>query len=225
MIQLENIVKTYRMGSGRVKALEEVNLTLRAGSFSVLLGDSGSGKTTLFNILGLLTGPSAGRYIFMDRDVSRLSETERAKIRGEKIGFVFQSFFLDEYYTALENVAFPLILAGESFSRSKKLAAEALKRVGLGERMGHLPRELSGGQQQRVAFARATVRKPALILADEPTGNLDPQATEQVMTLLKEENSRGAAVFMITHDRQLAAGFDSCYRIQNGRLTNQIKEN
>jgi len=224
MIRLENVVKTYSMGSEKVKALEDISLTLEEGSFSVLLGDSGSGKTTLFNILGLLTCPTGGRYLFMDRDVSRMSDSGRAKLRGEKIGFVFQSFFLNERYTALENVAFPLILSGVPLSQGRKKAAEALERVGLKERMHHLPRELSGGQQQRVAFARATVRQPELLLADEPTGNLDPAATRQVMDLLREENRRGATVFTITHDRRMAEKFPTRYWIQKGKLTQQIKE-
>ena len=219
MLKLENVTQTYQVGRTQVTALDNVNLLLEAGEFCAMVGESGSGKTTLMHIMGLLATPSAGRYTLCGQDVFALKNGGRSRLRAAHIGFVFQDFFLNPRLTARENVELPLRLAGIAQSERRRMAEEALDKVGLADRMQHLPRELSGGQQQRVAFARATVRHPALILADEPTGNLDKRSTESILSLLREENRRGATIFMITHDLSAAAAAGRVLTMEQGHIT------
>lgn len=224
MITLDGITRRYEVGGHEVRALDGVTMHLERGEYVAVIGPSGSGKTTLFHILGLLARPSEGVYRLAGQDVFSLPERRLAALRAEFIGFVFQNFYLNPRFTALENVELPLLLAGVRQSARRAQAMRALERVGLEERAEHLPRELSGGQQQRVAFARATVRHPSLILADEPTGNLDPVATEAILALLKEENRDGATVLMITHDRAAARQAGRVITIAEGRIVKDQKQ-
>lgn len=224
MIELRGITRKYAVGANEVSALDGVDLLLQRGEYAAVIGPSGSGKTTLFHILGLLARPDGGTYRLAGQDVSSFSERRLASLRGEFIGFVFQNFYLNPRYTALENVELPLMLAGVGRSAGKRIAMNALERVGLRERANHLPRELSGGQQQRVAFARATVRRPPFLLADEPTGNLDPAATRLLLSLLEEEHHDGATILMITHDLSAAKSAERVITIEEGRITKDEKQ-
>ena len=223
MIALEGITQRYAIGGREIAALDGVDLRLERGEYVAVIGPSGSGKTTLFHILGLLARPSAGKYLLAGQDVFSFSERRLAALRAEFIGFVFQNFYLNPRYTALENVELPLLLAGVRQNTRKRLAMNALERVGLADRAGHLPRELSGGQQQRVAFARATIRHPPLILADEPTGNLDPAATKAILKLLDEENRDGATILMITHDLSASRSAQRIITIAEGHISDDSK--
>lgn len=218
MIDLDHVSKTYHSGSGLVQALKDVDLHIGRGEFVAVVGRSGSGKTTLMNILGCLDDPTEGVYRLLGLPVGSLENREKARIRNQEIGFVFQSFNLVPSLTALENVELPLTFRGEEPAKRREAARMALEQVGLAARAGHRPGELSGGQQQRVAIARAIAARPPLILADEPTGNLDPPAGEQVMELLRGLNAGGHTIVLITHDRGVARQAARRVRMEDGRL-------
>jgi len=205
MIELDKVSRTFQVGDQQVLALREVSLSIAAGEYIAIMGPSGSGKSTLLNLLGLLDRPGSGRYRFDGRDVTGLNEAESARVRREKIGFVFQSFHLVPRLTAAANVALPLVLAGVAPAERKQRVAQLLADVGLSERADHLPSQLSGGQLQRVAIARAMSMHPALLLADEPTGNLDRATGREVMGVLEGLNQRGATLIVITHDQEIGA--------------------
>jgi putative ABC transport system ATP-binding protein len=216
MIQLEGITKVYRMGKVQVPVLHGIDLTIDDGELIAIMGPSGSGKTTLMNILGCLDTPSSGRYLLDGIDVSRLSDNRLAKIRSHKIGFVFQSFNLVARTSALRNVELPLIYAGGRVRH--RAARRALEQVGLADREKHMPNELSGGQQQRVAIARALINDPALLLADEPTGNLDSASTREILKLLGGLNDAGRTVVIITHEEEVAEFTKRVVRMRDGRI-------
>jgi len=205
LVVLKNITKTYQTGKITYQVLKGLNLEVKEGDFLVVMGASGSGKSTLLNIIGLLDKPDSGEYFFDGQEVSKLNKKELAYIRNRKIGFVFQAFHLVPWATALENVLLPLLYKdGEITNQDRERALELLKRLGLEERINAKPSELSGGEQQRVAIARALINNPRLLLADEPTGNLDSQTTQEVMNIFKELNEKGLTVIMVTHDPEVA---------------------
>ncbi|HEU5136134.1 MAG TPA: ABC transporter ATP-binding protein [Steroidobacteraceae bacterium] len=205
LIELRNLGKIYQSGDTEFAALHDVNLSIERGEFVAITGSSGSGKSTLMNLLGCLDSPSRGSYLLADRDVAKLSRVELARVRNEFIGFVFQSFNLLKRTSAAENVELPLIYARVPPAERHKRAREALDRVGLSHRAGHHPSQLSGGQQQRVAIARALVTNPPLILADEPTGNLDSATTIEIMKLLADLQMSGMTIIFVTHEPDVAA--------------------
>jgi putative ABC transport system ATP-binding protein len=216
MIQLEDLRKEYRMGKVKVSVLHGLNLTINIGEMVAIMGPSGSGKTTLMNILGCLDVPTSGRYLLDGTDVSRLSDNQLAKIRSRNIGFVFQSFNLVARTSAIGNVELPLIYAGVRARRNP--ARLALEQVGLGDRQKHMPNELSGGQQQRVAIARALINDPPLLLADEPTGNLDTASSIEIMKLLGALNDAGRTVVIITHEEDIALFAKRVVRMRDGHI-------
>lgn len=205
MIRLIDITRAFKMGEQTVLALNRVNLVIQSGEYVSIMGPSGSGKSTLLNIIGLLDQPDAGRYELDDKAVTELTEIEQAQIRREKIGFVFQSFHLIPRLTAAENIELPLTLDGVPVSERKTRVQQALQAFELEQRANHRPAELSGGQRQRVAIARATIMQPSVILADEPTGNLDHKIGAEVMVLLENLQQQGTTLIMVTHDRELGA--------------------
>ena len=217
-IEIENLYKIYRPGANEVRALDGISLMVERGEFLAIVGHSGSGKSTLMNMLGCLDTPSSGLYKLEGRDVSSLSDRELSFIRNRHIGFVFQGFNLVPGLTALENVELPLIYRGIGRQERRHMAMESLRQVGLEERMDHRPAQMSGGQQQRTAIARAIAAHPPLILADEPTGNLDTRAGEEVLGFLKALNAQGHTVILITHDPGIAASAGRMVRIQDGRI-------
>lgn len=222
MIQLRNIEKIYQKnGSMTVRALQDVSMIVKQGEFVAIVGPSGSGKSTLMNIIGLLDRPTRGSYTLVERDVGELSVDELARVRNQQIGFVFQSFHLLTRTNALENVELPLVYSDRSdFSR---LAKEALNTVGLENRIHHFPNELSGGEQQRVAIARALVNDPEVILADEPTGNLDSRTGLEIISIFQKLNRQGRTIVLITHDENLAEHASRIVKIMDGRLVNDKK--
>jgi putative ABC transport system ATP-binding protein len=215
MIVLENVTKVYKMGAVEVPALKGVSLHVEAGEFVAIMGASGSGKTTLMNLIGCLDVPTSGRYLLDRVDIATLDDNKLAAIRNRKIGFVFQSFNLIPRSTALHNVEMPLIYAGDTHRRQERAFA-ALQAVGLAERARHQPTELSGGQQQRVAIARALVTDPAILLADEPTGNLDSESSQDIMRLLSDLNRQGRTIVLITHEPDIASWASRVVRLKDG---------
>jgi ABC-type lipoprotein export system ATPase subunit len=220
VVRIEDISKTYRAGEVDVPVLKGVSLTIRRGELVALMGASGSGKSTLMNILGCLDRPSSGRYWFEGQDISTLSADARADLRSKKLGFVFQSFNLLPRTSALENVQLPLECAQEvpPDDELRERARAVLKRVGLEDRMDHHPGQLSGGQQQRVAIARALVNRPVLLLADEPTGNLDSRTSAEILRMFQELNAEGLTIVLVTHDPEVAAHAERIIRIRDGRI-------
>jgi putative ABC transport system ATP-binding protein len=217
MIEIENITKVYQMGETEVRALDGVSLKIADGEWVAITGPSGSGKSTLMAILGCLDSPTGGSYQLDGIDVAKMRDDDLAAVRNQKIGFVFQQFNLLARTSALENVALPLLYATGNHQRDR--AQAALKAVGLGDRMGHRPNELSGGQQQRVAIARALVTEPSILLADEPTGNLDSKTGKEIMALFSDLHStRGITVIFVTHDPSIAANAQRTIHIQDGRI-------
>ena len=223
MITLEGITKVYRAGEVEVPALKGVSLHIPEGEFVAIMGPSGSGKSTLMNVIGCLDQPSEGRYILDGYDVSALTDDQLAWIRNRKIGFVFQSYNLIPRASAVHNVEMPLIYAGDSLQRRERAMA-ALESVGLLDRAGHLPNELSGGQQQRVAVARALVTDPAILLADEPTGNLDTEASLEILKLLRDLNQQGRTIVLITHEADIAAFAQRVVRLRDGVIISDERQ-
>lgn len=219
MIEIENITKVYKMGNVEVHALRGVTLSIKHGELISIIGASGSGKSTLMNIIGCLDRPTSGKYIFDSADVSRLNDNQLAEMRNKKFGFVFQEYNLLSRASALSNVELPLIYGGSRHKR--KLAMEALERVGLGPRANHRPTELSGGEQQRVAIARALVNNPPLVLADEPTGNLDSISTAEIMSVFQQLNRDGIIVIIVTHEADIASQTQRTIRLHDGEIVSQ----
>ena len=218
MIHARDLRKTYHVGGQIVHALDGLDLDIQVNEYVALMGPSGSGKSTLMNMLGCLDSPTSGTYILNGQDVSRLEDDALADIRNREIGFVFQTFNLLPRYTALENVALPMVYAGVPKAERQDRAREVLAQVGLGDRMDHRPNELSGGQRQRVAVGRALVMKPSIILADEPTGNLDTATSEEVMELFGEIQKAGNTVILVTHEEDIAAYAHRTVRLRDGRV-------
>jgi putative ABC transport system ATP-binding protein len=220
VINIEGIGKTYRIGDVEVNALREVDLQIKKGEYVALMGPSGSGKSTLMNILGCLDTPSRGKYWLNGTDVSNMTDNELAEIRNKEIGFIFQTFNLLARNTSLDNVALPLVYAGVSKKDRIIKAENALKSVGLGDRMDHKPNELSGGQRQRVAIARALVNSPSIILADEPTGNLDSKTSYEIMELIEKIHEAGNTVIIVTHEENIAKRAKRIIRLRDGLIEN-----
>ncbi|MBW8332724.1 MAG: ABC transporter ATP-binding protein [Prolixibacteraceae bacterium] len=222
VIKLEKIVKNYKVGTQIVRALRSVSLTINRGEYVAIMGASGSGKSTLMNVIGCLDTPTSGTYILSNSDVSHLSDDELAEIRNKEIGFVFQTFNLLPRNTALENVMLPLVYAGikkqERIMKAEKILAE----VGLSDRIEHKPNELSGGQRQRVAVARALVNNPAILLADEPTGNLDSKISEEIMQLFAEIHRKGNTLIVVTHEESIALHAHRIIRLKDGEIESDV---
>lgn len=218
LVEIKDVCKIYNPGENEVRALDHVSLTIDEQEFVAIIGHSGSGKSTLMNMLGCLDVPTSGEYWLHGQDVSALSDDELSDIRNREIGFIFQGFNLIPNLTALENVELPLIYRGVSKSVREELSVEALKKVGLEHRMDHKPSEMSGGQQQRVAIARAIAQAPPVILADEPTGNLDSNSTKEIMDILKGLHKEGRTVILITHDNEIAAQAKRVIKIRDGKI-------
>jgi len=223
LILVQQVGKVYRMGDVEVTALRDVSLTIEAGEFVAIMGASGSGKSTLMNILGCLDRPTSGDYLLAGRDVSQMSRSELAEVRNRMLGFVFQSFNLLARTSAVENVGLPLQYAGVPYYDRRQRAEEALHQVGLGDRLQHHPSQMSGGQQQRVAIARALVMRPKLILADEPTGNLDSHTSMEIMTLLQELWRAGMTIVMVTHESDIAEYASRVVVMKDGRILSDTR--
>lgn len=222
LIEIKDMYKIYNPGENEVRAIDGVNLTIEHGEFVAIIGQSGSGKSTLMNMLGLLDVPTSGKYLLNGKDVDGLSDDELSEIRNKEIGFIFQGFNLVTSLTAVENVELPLVYRGMKKDERNKLAVEALDRVGLSHRLDHLPKQMSGGQQQRVAIARAVAARPPIILADEPTGNLDSHSGVEVMKILHELHEEGRTVILITHDNDIANEAQRVIRIQDGQIVSDV---
>lgn len=216
VIAIRDISKVYRMGAEVIKALKSVSLDINHNEYVALMGPSGSGKSTLMNILGCLDSPSTGSYILNNIDVSRMDDGDLAEVRNKQIGFIFQTFNLLPRLSSLDNVALPLVYAGISKNQRRDKAAEALNKVGLGDRMSHKPNELSGGQRQRVAIARALVNNPSIILADEPTGNLDTKTSIEIMSIFEDIHNAGNTVILVTHEPDIAEHAHRIVRLRDG---------
>lgn len=218
VIELKQVSKTYKMGEVEVQALKNVNLKIRRKEFVAIMGPSGSGKSTLLHMIGCLDRPSSGKVFLDGVDVSKLNDSELARLRGNKIGFVFQLFYLYPTLTAQENVELPMMIVEQDKKERRKRVLELLKIVGLEKRAEHLPSQLSGGERQRVAIARALANNPALLLADEPTGNLDSKAGKEIMELFVNLNKEGITIVMVTHDEYIASHAESIVKIKDGRI-------
>ena len=218
LVEVKDMCKVYNPGENEVRALDHVNVSINENEFVAIIGHSGSGKSTLMNMLGCLDVPTSGTYLLHDQDVSRMSDDDLSDIRNREIGFIFQGFNLIPNLTALENVELPLIYRGISKKERLELSQDALRKVGLEKRMNHKPSEMSGGQQQRVAIARAIAQAPPVILADEPTGNLDSGSTKEIMGILKSLHQEGRTVIIITHDNDIAAQAERVIRIKDGSI-------
>lgn len=218
LIRMEGITKWYNRGESLIKALDGIDFTVQAGSFTAIVGASGSGKSTLMNIIGCLDVPTSGQYELDGSNVLLLSENRLSEIRNKKIGFIFQGFHLIPGLSAVENVELPLIYRGMGRPERRELAADALERVGLKNRLNHRPNQMSGGQQQRVAIARAVAARPPILLADEPTGNLDSRSGREIMTILQELHREGKTILLITHDLTVANYAQKIYTMNDGRL-------
>ena len=218
LVEVKDICKVYNPGENEVRALDHVSVSIQEKEFVAISGHSGSGKSTLMNMLGCLDVPTSGSYFLHGKDVSRMSDDELSDVRNREIGFIFQGFNLIANLTALENVELPLIYRGVGKKERRELAEAALQKVGLGQRMSHKPSEMSGGQQQRVAIARAIAQAPPVILADEPTGNLDSGSTKEIMSILKQLHREGRTVILITHDNDIAAQARRVIRIKDGKI-------
>lgn len=218
LIHIENMKKIYNPGENEVRALDGIDLDIEKGDLVAIVGHSGSGKSTLMNMLGCLDTPTSGKYVLDGQDVASMTDNQFADVRNKEIGFIFQGFNLISNLDAVGNVELPLVYRGVSKNERKQLAMEALKSVGLEDRMKHKPNEMSGGQQQRVAVARAVAAKPPIILADEPTGNLDTKSTQEIMEILKELHRSGRTVIIITHDEEIASQAHRVIRILDGRI-------
>lgn len=218
LVEIRDMCKIYNPGENEVRALNHVDVSIEEGEFVAIIGQSGSGKSTLMNMLGCLDVPTSGSYRLHGTDVAGMSDNELSDIRNREIGFVFQGFNLIQNLTALENVELPLIYRGVSKGKRRQLAEVALEKVGLGKRMDHKPSEMSGGQQQRVAIARAIAQAPPIILADEPTGNLDSGSTKEIMQIMKELHKEGRTVILITHDNEIAAQAERVIKIMDGKI-------
>jgi putative ABC transport system ATP-binding protein len=219
-IQIEDLVKVYRMGDSDVRAIDGMTFELQPGEMTAIIGASGSGKSTLMNIIGCLDRPTSGRYILDGQDVSKLGDDQLARIRNRKIGFVFQNFNLLPRMSALENVEVPLLYSG--LRHAKEKARAALERVGLGTRSHHEPNQLSGGQRQRVAIARALVTSPTILLADEPTGNLDTKTGDEIMALFHELNEQGVTLILVTHEHDIAMHCKRMIQLRDGRILEDV---
>ena len=223
LISVRDMCKIYNPGENEVRALDHVSLEIEKGEFVAIIGHSGSGKSTLMNMLGCLDVPTSGSYYLNGKDVSAMKDNQLSEIRNQEIGFIFQGFNLIANLTALENVELPLIYRGIGRAQRHKLAKEALVRVGLEKRMEHKPSEMSGGQQQRVAIARAIAAQPPVILADEPTGNLDSASTQEIMEILKRLHEAGRSVILITHDNEIAEQAKRVIRILDGKIVEDYR--
>jgi len=222
VIDTQNLWKTYQMGSEEINALQDVSVQIERGEYVAIMGPSGSGKSTLMNLIGCLDTPSQGKYLLNGREVSQMDDDELASIRNKEIGFVFQTFNLLPRATALHNVELPVIYAGVSGQERLELASRALARVELSDRLKHRPNELSGGQRQRVAIARALVNEPSILLADEPTGNLDSKTGEEIMALFERLHEAGNTIVLVTHEAELAAFARRVIHIRDGRIEKDV---
>ena len=225
LLEIKDIKRDFKLGSETLHVLKGINLTIEKGEYVALMGPSGSGKSTLMNILGCLDTPTSGEYILNGKDVSKMTDTELADIRNKEIGFVFQTFNLMPRTTALDNVALPMVYAGVSKEKRHERAKEVLKLVGLEDRMLHKPNELSGGQRQRVAVARALVNHPSIILADEPTGNLDSKTSYEIMNLFNEIYQNGHTVILVTHEEDIAQYAQRIIRLKDGLIESDNPKN
>jgi len=224
VIKIRNITRDFPLGQEIVKVLKGIDLDIERGEYVALMGPSGSGKSTLMNLLGCLDTPTAGSYLLNGKDVSNMSQDELAEIRNTEIGFVFQTFNLLPRTTALENVALPMVYAGASKSERTKRAEEVLTDVGLADRMDHKPNQLSGGQRQRVAVGRALVNKPSIILADEPTGNLDSKTSDEIMKLFDDIHAAGNTVILVTHEEEIAEHAHRVIRLRDGVVESDVRK-
>jgi putative ABC transport system ATP-binding protein len=222
IIELKDIKKHYQMGSQEVRALDGVSLTIKKNEYVAIMGPSGSGKSTMMNVIGCLDTPTSGDYILNGTNVSHLTDDELAVVRNREIGFVFQTFNLLPRSNCLANVELPLIYAGIKSSERKEMASEALRRVGLGDRMDHRPNELSGGQRQRVAIARALVNTPSILLADEPTGNLDSKTGVEIMNLFEELYRQGNTIILVTHETEIASHARRIVQLKDGLVESDV---
>jgi len=223
LIDVQDIIRNFPLGQETIKVLKGINLQIKKGEYVALMGPSGSGKSTFMNLLGCLDTPSGGKYYLNGKDVSNMTDDELAEIRNKEIGFVFQTFNLLPRTTALDNVALPMIYAGKNKEERLKRAEVVLKEVGLGDRMDHHPNQLSGGQRQRVAVARALVNKPSIILADEPTGNLDSKTSVEIMNLFNKIHSQGNTVILVTHEEDIAENAHRIIRLRDGLIESDTK--